>query len=388
MRDEMTELSRINFDEATSGLKTVREAVDFLEENARIRTFREKLEKFYAGDDLRKMLVEGLCRNHPDMNRDSVERRVRGWLNDSSRSIRKGDAIEICFILKLSLEDADRFVAMVSEEALHWRNPDEIVYIFALKQGMTYPEAQKLNEEMASLMKGVKEEKKVDGNSLTTLIRSEVSELQTKEELAEYLHEAAPRLGRCHNNAYRLFMDMLESLEHPVLDEGISEAELFDSERLTVRDILREYLYEKNVLYAKEQIRSSKKKEGKLKEEDRKVFSTIQENVSEHWPDEVSLSKMRSRKTDVTRKVLILLFLATDTGYDWDDDFEDEPDQDEVFEDLYQRINDMLLLCGFSTLDPRVPFDWLILYCICVPDIFEADARMKEIFREMYGERA
>ena len=48
----------------------------------------------------------------------------------------------------------------------------------------------------------------------------------------------------------------------------------------------------------------------------------------------------------------------------------------------------MLLLCGFSTLDPRVPFDWLILYCICVPDIFEADARMKEIFREMYGERA
>ena len=57
-------------------------------------------------------------------------------------------------------------------------------------------------------------------------------------------------------------------------------------------------------------------------------------------------------------------------------------------QDMYQRINDMLLLCGFSTLDPRVPFDWLILYCICVPDIFEADARMKEIFREMYGERA
>ena len=56
MRDEMTELSRINFDEATSGLKTVREAVDFLEENARIRTFREKLEKFYAGDDLRKII--------------------------------------------------------------------------------------------------------------------------------------------------------------------------------------------------------------------------------------------------------------------------------------------------------------------------------------------
>ena len=94
---------------------------------------------------------------------------------------------------------------------------------------------------------------------------------------------------------------------------------------------------------------------------------------------------MKSRKTDVTRKVLILLFLATDAGPDFDE--EEEPTRDEVFQDLYQRLNDMLNLCGFSALDPRAPFDWLILYCICVPDMFDVDARMRAMFKTMFGER-
>ena len=64
-----------------------------------------------------------------------------------------------------------------------------------------------------------------------------------------------------------------------------------------------------------------------------------------------------------------------------------EPTRDEVFQDLYQRLNDMLNLCGFSALDPRVPFDLLILYCICVPDMFDVDARMRAMFKTMFGER-
>ena len=61
--------------------------------------------------------------------------------------------------------------------------------------------------------------------------------------------------------------------------------------------------------------------------------------------------------------------------------------RDDVFEDLYVRLNYMLSLCGFAPLDPRSPFDWLILYCICVDDILEVDVRMRGIFKEMFGER-
>ena len=178
---------------------------------------------------------------------------------------------------------------------------------------------------------------------------------------------------------------MMDTLKNPQLDEETARAEVMEAERLTIRDILREYFYENNVLYAKEMVRESKKKNSRLGENEKRIFTAIEKNISDSWPDEAALSKMKSRKLDVTRKVLILLFLATEPGPD--PDGEEEFTRDEVFQDLYQRLNDMLALCGFAALDPRVPFDWMILYCICVQDMFDVDARMRAMFREMFGER-
>ena len=55
------------------------------------------------------------------------------------------------------MEEADAFVALISEEGLHWRDPDEIVYIYALMQGMDYTEAKDLNDEMRETLSGVTE---------------------------------------------------------------------------------------------------------------------------------------------------------------------------------------------------------------------------------------
>lgn len=390
MENNMTAISKRMFEQATSELLTVREAVDFLEREAKMRTLREKLEKFSHGHELRAVLVQGLTRHHSDMGVDFIERRVSDWLNNpGNQTLRKSEAIEICFILGLSVEEADEFTALVCEEGLHWRNPDEIVYIFALKQGMDYLEAEKLKEEMTELLSGKKSSENLMEDNFTPIIRAEVAALRTKEELIDYLMGAALRLGRYHNNAYRLFMDMMDVLEHPRLDETEENAGLFESEKLTIHDILREYFYENNVIYAKEQVRASKKKSGALSEEEKLVFTVIQKKVSDCWPNEIAIAKMKSREADVTRKVLILLFLATDQGLmaEDEDDFESVLSKDEVFEDLYQRLNDMLLQCGFMALDPRAPFDWLVLYCICVEDMFDVDIRMKAIFKEMFGER-
>lgn len=158
MNNKMTVVSERIYNQAISGTLTVSGAVDFLEKEAKMRTLREKLEKFSHGQELRTTLVQGLMRNHPDRSKDAVERRVRGWLNNpDNQTLRKKDAIELCFILGLSVEEADAFVALISEEGLHWRNPDEIVYLFALKQGMDYSEANRLNEEMAEVLSRVTE---------------------------------------------------------------------------------------------------------------------------------------------------------------------------------------------------------------------------------------
>lgn len=384
--NNMTMITQRMFTQAASGQMTVCEAVAFLEKQARMRTLREKLEIYSHGCNLQETLVSGLACHHPDINRDFFEKRVSGWLNNPAhQALNRKDAVELCFILKLSLEEANAFVALVSEEGLHWRSPDEIVYIFALKQGMGYAEAQRLNEEMREILSNVEESKTFTENSFTSVIRSEVSALGTKEELADYLRDAVSRLGRYHNNAYMLFMDMMESLECPRLDADEERAEIFPSEKLTLGDILKEYLYEDNVLYARERMHDRCIKNRSFSEEDKFVFSVIQEKVSSGWPDEITLAKMKSRDVDVTRKVLILLFLATDPGPE--EDLEMEPSRDEIFAELYQRLNDMLTQCGFMALDARSPFDWLVIYCICVEDMLDVDARMRAVFQEMFGER-
>ncbi len=396
MNNKMTVVSKQLYNQAISRSMTASEAIDFLEKEAKMRTLREKLERFSHGQELKSTLVQGLMQNHANQNKESVERRVRGWLNNpKNQTLRKKDAIELCFILKLSVEEADALVALISEEGLHWRNPDEIVYIFALKQGMDYSEAQKLNDEMAGILSGVAESGTPAEDSFTPLIRSEVTALRTREELIDYLTGAVSRLGRYHNNAYRLFMEMMNALENPLPDEGEENAGLFEKEELmreelTIRDILREYLYEKNVLYAKGLIQADKKKDKKSPRsgEERLVFTVIQEEVSRSWPDETTISKMKSRKADVTRKVLILLFLATEQEPEEDEEDADYAlSKEEIFETLYQCLNDLLLQCGFMPLDPRSPFDWLILYCICAVDMFDMNIRMKTVFKEMFGER-
>ena len=383
MYSDMTRITKESYEKAISPSLGIQEAVDFLEREARQRSLRDKLEKFAKGRDLKTLLVEGLADHNPEMKRDSIERKVRGWLKpDGERSVKKRDAIELCFILQLDVEEADQLVAMVSEERLHWRNPDEIILIFALQNGLDYHQTLALEERLAGLLPDVSEEAEPSEDSFTGIIRSEVSELGTEEELEAYLRHAAGRLGYCHNNAYQLFIDMMDTLENPAADTG--EAELFEEEHLTVRDILREYLYADNVLSAKERARKTKK--GKTDGKEAFILSKIQKSIASSWPDETTISKMKSRQMDVTRKILILLFLATDAGWQGDEEDEYVPTTAEAFEDLYSRLDNMLTLCGFSVLDPRAPFDWLILYCICVPDMLDVDARMHEIFREMFGE--
>ena len=103
-------------------------------------------------------------------------------------------------------------------------------------------------------------------------------------------------------------LDRVYTVKPAYIQTEGSSMYLKPGERLTIRDILREYFYENNVLYAKEMVRESKKKNSRLGENEKRIFTAIEKNISDSWPDEAALSKMKSRKLDVTRKVLILLF--------------------------------------------------------------------------------
>ncbi len=375
MTENMTRTSAYMFENATSGRLTVREAASWLNREAQLRSLRDKLERFAKGRELRPLLVNGLAANNPEQSREAIERKVRGWLNDPARTIRKRDAIQLCFILGLSVREADDFLAMVSEEAFHWRDPEEIVYIYALDHGMDYSAARKLDEEIRGrLKKRRREDMQIAEDSFTPVIREELERLDSVEELTEYIEEAQNRLGSFHNSAYQLFMDLWSLLEEAAIEDGLP-----DSKSFTAKYIVEKYLNKRFIP------RFRKAGNAAEKENEEIVYSAVQRGIWQGWPEEVAISRMKNREADISRKALILLFLVTDGG---DGEYEDESLQEqspeEIFASMHLRMDTMLKHCGFARLDPRVPFDWIILYCMSVQDIFQIDRKMKLFLREVF----
>lgn len=362
--EHMTEMSRAMFSRAQDPM-TISEAVGLLEEGAKFRSFADKLNAFAYGRNLRSLLTEGLMENHPEAKFDAVDKKVRNWLNGRTQSVSKQDAFELAFILSLSLDDADRFISMVTEEGIHWRDVQELTYGFALSKGMNFAEAKALYERIP------KETGAENANTAasTNLIKDDVMSIADEAELIAYIQKALSALGKFHNTAYALFMDYMQMLE----DAGIVDG-LTGEKSMSVRDVLDSYLYRKTVPAG-----AKGKKEN---------LTDAQKFIKADWPDETTLSRMKSRQADVTRKVLILLFLATNGGdaeedYDFDDD--EDLTRDEIFADAVQRLNLMLASCGYMKLDPRNRFDWMVMYAMCAEDIFDVDERFSSFLSELYA---
>jgi len=372
MNENMTALTRNMFDMATSREMSVKEAVLMLEECAKFRKFSDKLKAFAKGRELRPLLVEGLLANNPDSKREAVDRKVRNWLADRQNSISKIDAIELCFVLDLTPSEAESFVAMVSEEGFHWRNPEELIYIYALNNGMSYLEAKALRNEVMAKIKTAEESENVSPDSFTSVIKTEVEQINTPEELVEYIIGAEQRLGEKYNSAFAMFNEMMEHLESPELEDW------FENDRsYTCGEIVRYYLHKNELPDITDKAHQN-------------AMSAIQRSIAANWPSESTLSRMKNRHVDVNRKVMILLFLATyDVEEDLDtDEFYDLPDPDsdgdEAFREFYQKMNSMLEYCGFSPLDPRSPFDWMTIYCLCGEDIYELDSQLSEFLSDLF----
>lgn len=375
-REDFTQLM---YHMATSQTLGLRQALDHLRDDAYIRPVRETLAK-YAGksaEDIKGLqahLVEKLLENSPEGSvRDAVGRKVRMWMKDGMHSISKSSAIQVSFALRLSVEEANAFLQRACGEGFHARDPEEVVFLYALKGGLNYKEALALREEMEK--KGMlKREKSGEEKLRTEIVRQDLETREGVAGLEEFLRQYQGRLGSFHNTAYEMFKSYMLLLTDADIDDGL------DAEgRMTVREVTDVYLH-KRLIPRIQKAAKKNQKAGDL------VLSALQRDIQQNWPDETSLSKMLNRNTDVSRKALILLFLATDGGADGEELCEDEA-AEEFFEDSYNRLNGMLANCGFAPLDPRCAFDWMVLYCMCVnaEDSLLIDNRIHQFLEEIFS---
>jgi len=404
MNDElnMTAVSRYMFDTATSGRLSLREAITELRENASIRSARDILIRFsgvgaVSDEELGAHVLKAMTEADPDSNRDSVRRKISNWIKFNGE-IGKDSALKLAFALRLSCDKADELLKLTCSEGFHWRDPEDIVYAYSLLNGLSYTEARKLRERLNGMGLLTPDPSPLAGGNviLTHQIRERARALSGEDELIGFLKAERDNLGYLHNTAYSIFIKYLDILQNPTVDsyyyEGLSsESEGGGSEEwnalcnpaaYSIREILTEYLHATHI--PKDTRRKSARDAL-----DAPVLSAIQKSIRAHWPDETALSKMKSRAADVSRKALILLFIAADGFEDNEYSYlEEERTDEEEFEDTYIRLNGMLTGCGFAPLDARSPFDWMMIFCLCSGARELVDSRIEQFLKEIFDGEA
>ena len=373
---QLTSLSRNAFDAASSLNISAREAVSVLA-GIPVRTFSDLLTRFAPEGFSKEDLVNGLCADDAGRVRASIDKKVRGWLGGKNQPTAREDLLELCFVLRLKPEQADAFLLALGGEGIHWRDPKELTAAFALRAGMDYPAWLALLDRVQP--QDARKAWDADTDTFTATAAEAFPALTSEQDLKAFLEENQSLLGSFHRKARLFFNEYLRVLEQPGSADGEDSAE----ESYTSRRIVETYLNRKLPDTAGANRTDS-----------------LRRGVLSGWPDETALSRMKTGKADITRKVLILLFLATDGGEeapawsdenaedDWDDSWEEDPfaaenDADEAFESSLLRINSMLSECGFQMLDPRAPFDWIAIYCMRVGDDPEEMAGLTERLSQM-----
>ena len=310
-------------------------AYRYLSEGLQIRGFSEILSQYYDGD--KSALVDGLCKIEKGLHRDSIARKVRDWLSDKYMPSERDELIKICFALGFGERQANGFLSMTAEGGFHLRNPDELAYAYCLRTGKSYDEA-------VSLIAALKPLGATAGKSfaMTKTVADAFQGVYDDSAFHSFYAEQYDNLGKLHNTAYSrfiFFLDMLIDPSNPLYAEA--------DKKYSVDEVVELYL-RMNVPFDK---RTAK-------------MTLLQKTIRKYWPNATSIVKMRNRDEDVTRRVLLLLYLVTEGAAPDDGGYDEELSERELFDEHYWRLNSMLHDCGMSRLDPRGVFDWLVLYCL------------------------
>ncbi len=289
-------------------------------------------------------LVERLEPMRPELKRDSLRRRVSSWLSGRGQPGGREELAQLSFALGLGGEEAGELLASGGEGGFHLREPREAAWLYGLRAGRSWQQTQALIGRLPNV-DGPFPADEGDPAVFTRTLSDRLARVRTDEDFLRFYEENLPDFGRLHNTAYRYFLRFLGELTRPGAPCEAPEEEAYSVER-AVDTYLR-----LNMPLSR----------------GTGSYSQLQKAIKRFWPNATAVKNMLARRADVGRKTLLLLYLATE-GLD-DGAIEEslgwEPaSPDELLEEHVWNLNLMLHECGLGRLDPRSPFDWLVLYSL------------------------
>ena len=316
---------------------------------------------------------------HPyatDTEKDTFSRDVRNWLGDDieKRAKKEEEGIKddirlpklpighaksrerliwITFAFELVPKQANQFLNSCGVESLYPLDLRDAAFIYCLQSGKTRIQAEKLIKELHldSLDDdNIADSYNANGSNLTQQISEELQRVTTDDSFRKFVAENRKNYRKTRQAAIQYvskhcekFMDLAKSTKN--IKEEIDRSETSNCLRETVEKLAASYglpVETMNRLY--------------------RAFCV-------DWLTEAMVHRIENQtfKSGVKRPQVLIAYILTD-GTVWRDEKINKRLRNEspeiTFNESFRQLNGILQNFGFSRLDPRDPFDWLVLYCL------------------------
>jgi len=291
---------------------------------------------------------------------------LRKWFDpECVERVERETAMRMAFALGLDYaeEEADIFLKRLWVDGFYMRNAKDIVYRFGLENGWDYGRIVSVAHKFADLNQSNPAPK---GNSKDTrTITSDYASIKDEEGLDAYIHENKESFGVYRRKAYERFMEIYKEVYETSADIYKKETEKTAGND-SVQAFRRKQLDSSD---SSDSISLSKMCDVILCEipqlRNKTAHKTVWRHIFNNLPNRTKLGQIvnqhvfRGEVVQVDRKLLILAWLSTKNGGNRRK-FEDGQ-QEKAFNSHMKDLNKQLVYCGMPTLDPRHPFDWLIM---------------------------
>ena len=367
MMMELTTASAQEYGKIRAGSMTPAMAGEYLREGRlQIRTFSEVLRRFYPAADLQARLTAALTADNPSAAPASVSKNVRNWLSGRNTPSSRTEIFHIAFALSLTESEADYLLAFCTDCGIHSREGRDAVYAWFLRSGRSFREAEAFYATLPPAPRLTRlSPDDSTGEQITLQLRQAFAQVQTEEELRACYLGSLERFGELHLQAYHYFTRFMKKLMQPdAAWNGEKEA------AYTLDQVMKKYL----TLHMPCRKR-------------RKAYSLTKRLIRAGWPSTTHLYDIYHRREDVSRKLLLLLYVVTENLVD-----EEYCEMHETYITMQERLDDhwyclnaILADCGMALLDPRQPFDWLVLYALSA-DNEPMSARMEQTIDALFAD--
>ena len=146
---DLTHGSAMAYETILYGNMTPKMAAEYLrEERISIRSFSDTLRQMYPNDDIQRRLKQFYREIPIDRKQRSMDRKIQNWISGRNQPTSREDYFRIAFALGLTETQLNFLLGMCTDYAIQYRDGQEVVLAWFLRNGYGYQEAMDFLKEL------------------------------------------------------------------------------------------------------------------------------------------------------------------------------------------------------------------------------------------------